>query len=165
MRIKIIATIFVCFFTGVSFSQLKFPVYILGSGDFRLSGSNEISVFQFFSDSTFTLTNYRNLRYKIIKSELRGNYLKHQDTLFLNDSLSKFYPFVKEKNYYKALEKDKKLQQFPALIIIGKEKNTFVSYLNIPREIKIIEYSSFRKLEKEYDQKNREYNDPTQVHY
>ncbi len=157
MRIKIIATIFICFYSFKSLSQFKIPVYIIGSKKINLDSSNNIQIFQFFSDSTFTLVNYHSIQYKIFRTETRGRYSKQRDTLFLNDSGSKFFPFTKEKNHYKELSKDERMQLYPAKIIIQNVESQYISYLNIPRKIYVNTYWAAVELDKMYKKKQKHY--------
>src|SRR5947208_4284118 len=107
MRKRLTLLFITFFFTCSLFSQLKIP--ILGLHLQKCNGvmaeDNNI-VFQFFYDSTFTLTEYSSvsrLFYQIRKTEIKGNYVQKGDTLFLNDESSRFFPFIKDKIEYAAL--------------------------------------------------------------
>jgi hypothetical protein len=165
MRIKIIATIFICFCSVRGISQFKIPVYVIGSKNLNLDSSNNIQVFQFFSDSTFSLVNYHSIRYNIFKSETRGRYLKNGDTLFLNDASSFFFPFIKEKNPYKELSKDERMQLYPARIIMQFLKSEYTSYLNIPQKIYTNTYLAVVELDKMYKIKQKHYEETRHIQF
>lgn len=156
MRFKFIATIFICICSFESLSQTKYPVYILGSKILNLDSTMSIQVFQFFSDSTFSLINYQTRRHNISKSETKGRYWRQGDTLFLNDANSIFYPSGKN-NYIKDLAEDERMQLFPAKIIMQKEESQFASYLNIPKKIYTSAYGAIIKLDQEYKRKQKRY--------
>jgi hypothetical protein len=149
----ILVKIFIFLFNYKGFTQVKFPVYIFGLYRGGLDGDTENHILQFFPDSTFTVTNYKMtapVYLAISKSELKGKYTKLGDTLFLSDSASKFYPFIKESNTLFALVKNRQLQLFPAKIILEKDKAQYVSYIGTPMEIKILKYSAVAEIEAMY---------------
>jgi len=157
MPIKIIAAIFICFYSVRGLSQIKIPVYIVGSKKLNLDSSNNIKVFQFFSDSSFTLVSYHSIKYNIYRLETRGRYSKRGDTLFLNDASSIFFPFTKEKDHYKELSKDEGMQLYPAKVILQYAECQYVSYLNISQKIYVSTYWAAVELDKQYKQKQKHY--------
>ena len=165
MRIKIIAIIFICFNPVMGRSQIKIPVYVIGSQKLNLDSSNNIAVFNFFTDSTFSLLSYHSDKYDIYKSEFRGRYTKQGDTLFLNDPGSIFFPFTKEKNHYKELSKDEKMALFPAKIIMKNGGSQYTSYLNISRYIYISSYWAAIQLDEQYKQKQKHYEETRAIQF
>jgi hypothetical protein len=150
----IFVTIFILLFKCTGFTQVKLPVYIFGIYRGGYDGNTENHVLQFFTDSTFTITNYKKIGQAYLlgvsKIELKGKYTKLGDTFILSDSASKFYPFVKESNNLFELVKNAELRLFPAKIILEKDKAQYVSYLGIPIEIKTLRYTEVAKIEEIY---------------
>jgi len=150
--------------SSYSFAQIKVPTYIFGRADEEFSGAihkgGGTEFFQFFADSTFTLTKYSSVSkyfYQIKKNEHRGKYVKTADTLFLIDSASIGYPFTKDSSHFNALVKDVALRLYPAKIVLTKDKDTFITkatyliYLNISRKLKSLDLLNIINLEMEYN--------------
>ncbi len=155
MRSKIIAVILICFSSIVCFSQIKYPAYIFGLCKGGYDGDRENNVIQFFSDSTFTLTNYFRTGgcyggSTVAALHYNGRYSKLGDTLLLNDSSSVFYPLIKENNSFVALAKQSYLQLYPAKIVLQKNKAEYISYLGISSVLELLNYSSLAEIEKMY---------------
>lgn len=146
MQRKVILFLFICFFCKVGAAQQKFPAYIFQSKNdqgiifcfLNKSSKYNTIVFQLFEDSTFTLTIHKRVP-SFIPNEIvttrRGSYVQHRDTFFLNGSISKAYPFVKEQNHFKELVKEYLWQLFPAKIILTQGGAAYCSYLNISRKL------------------------------
>ncbi len=154
--------LFVSLYVCVSWAQIKTPIYTLGVNkqncyDSLIEFDN--IVFQFFADSTFTLTQYivqGRYDYNIRSLTTEGEYLIKGDTLILNDSSSRFFPFVQEKNYFPLLGKDNQLSLFPAKVILNKDESQYISYLNRPKNIKLLDKCYIKKLESIYERKTKE---------
>ncbi len=159
----ILALIFLLFSFFNGFAQIKVPTYIFGMISHKcgegIPSYGGTGFFQFFADSTFTLTSYRVVSkyfYRAEKTERKGKYIKLADTLFLRDSASIGYPFIKDTIHYAALGKDEDLQLYPAKIILAKDKDTYIikatylSYLNIPRELKSLDFLCVINLQMDY---------------
>jgi hypothetical protein len=163
MRRKILFILFVFVFSNRLTAQNKLPVYIfqLDNNSYRsfcgldkAYESYKTIIFQFFEDSTFTLTSY-NLNFSITSRKIKtidtGRYTQQGDTLFLNNSISKAYPFIKEQNHFKELAKEGGLELFPAKIIFTQSGAQYFSYLNIPRKLRLVQYPYIAKLEMDYE--------------
>jgi hypothetical protein len=142
-------------FAGSIKAQFKIPRYSFSSTSKVSIEQSAIQynhdIFQFFYDSTFSLISYNTIgKCYIIKTERYGRYLKSGDTLFLKDSISQYYPLTKEKNYSVELANDMELKLFPARIILGKDVDEYISYLNHSRKIYVMKYSEITALEKRY---------------
>jgi len=92
-----------------------------------------------------------------MKIEHSGKYVKIADTLFLMDSASRGYPFIKDTSQFKVLTRDQNLSLYPARIIIEKNQAWYLSYLNISRELNSISFSCIVNLQLEYDRFKKGY--------
>ena len=149
-------------FAGSAKAQLKIPRYLFSNVSKVSIDESAIQynhdIFQFFYDSTFSLTSYNTIgKCYITKVEKSGRYLISGDTLFLNDAISQYYPLMKEKNYGVELAKDIELKLFPARITLGKDEDKYVSYLNNPRKIYVMKFSEVTALEKRYQADTKEW--------
>ena len=161
---KILFVLFICAFSNRLTAQNKLPIYIfqLDNNSYRsfcgLDRSYEsykTITFQFFEDSTFILTSsgidasYISTK---IKTTRTGRYTQQGNILFLNDSISNAYPFIKEQNQFKELAKEDVLELFPAKIILSQSGAQYFSYLNIPRKLRSVQYPYVAKLEMDHKQ-------------
>jgi hypothetical protein len=169
MRWKILFVLFICIFSNRVTAQNKIPVYIfqLDNNSYRsFCGldksweSYKTIIFQFFEDSTFILTSSRiktSYSPTEIKTARTGRYSQKGDTLFLNDSISNAYPFIKEQNQFKELAKEDLLELFPAKIILTQSGAQYFSYLNISRKLRLVQYPYIAKLEMDHEQGARNF--------
>jgi hypothetical protein len=138
MRRKILFVLFICIFSNRLIAQNKIPVYIFQldnnyhqsfCGLDRSWESYKTIIFQFFEDSTFTLTSCKAIPSFIpgkIKTTHKGRYTQQGDTLFLNDFISRAYPFMKEQNHFKELAKEDLLELFPQRSSLRKEEHNIL---------------------------------------
>ena len=166
---KILFVLFIFAFSTRLTAQNKLPVYIFQL-DYKWNGafcgldksyqSYKSIIFQFFKDSTFTLTSNKMIPsfFSIeIKATHKGRYTQQGDTLFLNGSISKIYPFIKEQNHFKELAKEDVLELFPAKIVLSQSGAQYFSYLNIPRKLRLVQYPYVAKLEMDHEGELRKY--------
>jgi hypothetical protein len=136
------------------FAQEKFPLYIFETKKGGFDGESRDNVLQFFSDSTFTLTNYWRLGGWIPgpgnKSERKGRYIKHGDTLFLDDATSRFALFAKEPTEFEILAINELLQMLPAKIIFIQNTAYYVNHINKLIRLEKLQFLSVTKIEQFY---------------
>jgi len=136
------------------FAQAKFPLYIFETKRGGFDGDSRNNVLQFFYDSTFTLTNYwKHGGWHAgpgNKSERKGRYIKHGDTLFLDDATSRFVLFAKESTEFEAQVKSELLQLLPAKIIFIEDTAYYVSHINKLIRLEKLDFLSLTKIEKFY---------------